>query len=117
MNDTFLDFINLQCEPRPNGETPIQTEAAKQHLHTLKNNWLLSENGNSISRVFKFKNYYETIAFMNAAALVAHQQDHHHPEITVSYNTCHIQYSTHSVGGLSINDFICAAKTDRMLRL
>ena len=114
MSGTFLDFINLQCEPRPNGELPIQTEDAKKYIHALKNNWLLSENGKSISRVFKFKNFYETMAFMNAVALVAHQQDHH-PEITVSYNTCHVRYSTHSVGGLSINDFICAAKTDRML--
>jgi len=114
MRKTLPDLITLQCEPRPSGEQAFQTEDAEQHISLLDENWKLSENGESISRSFKFKNYYETMAFVNAAALVAHQQDHH-PEMTVSYNTCHIQYSTHSIGGLSINDFICAAKTDRML--
>ena len=114
MSKTLSDFINLQCEPRPSGEQALQTEDAKQHINLLGDNWKLSEDEKSISRSFKFKNYYETMAFVNAAALVAHQQDHH-PEMTVNYNTCHIQYNTHSIDGLSINDFICAAKTDRML--
>ena len=69
-----------------------------------------------ISRIFKFKNYYETMAFVNVAAMVAHQQDHH-PDMNVGYNTCRIEYSTHSVGGLSENDFICAEKTNNTLKL
>ena len=63
----------------------------------------------TITHRYSFNNYYQTIAFVNVVAQIAHQQDHH-PDLTVSYNRCIVSYSTHSVGGLSINDFICAAK-------
>lgn len=63
---------------------------------------------------FTFRNYYETIAFVNAMAWVSHQQDHH-PELLVSYKLCAVAYTTHSVGGeLSENDFICAAKVSAL---
>jgi 4a-hydroxytetrahydrobiopterin dehydratase len=64
--------------------------------------------------MFQFKNYYETMAFVNAVAWVAHREDHH-PDLEVGYNKCTVRYSTHSVGGLSENDFICAAKVDSLL--
>jgi 4a-hydroxytetrahydrobiopterin dehydratase len=63
---------------------------------------------------FTFRNYYETIAFVNAMAWVSHQQDHH-PDLMVSYKLCAVSYTTHSVGGeLSENDFICAAKVSAL---
>jgi 4a-hydroxytetrahydrobiopterin dehydratase len=72
-------------------------------------------SGKRIAKTYKFKNYYETLAFMNAIAYVIHAEDHH-PEITLTYNQCVIKFDTHSVnggaGGLSENDFICAAKVD-----
>ena len=68
----------------------------------------------SIVRTFGFKNYYETIAFVNGLALIAHKEDHH-PDLEVSYNTCRVQYSTHSIDGISENDFICAAKINALL--
>jgi 4a-hydroxytetrahydrobiopterin dehydratase len=71
---------------------------------------------NQIARTFKFKNYYETLAFVNALAWISHREDHH-PDLEVGYNTCRVQYSTHSVGGLSENDFICAAKLEALLAL
>jgi len=68
-----------------------------------------------IAKKYQFKNYYETLAFINAIAYVIHAEDHH-PEITLTYNQCLIKFDTHSVnggsGGLSVNDFICAAKVD-----
>ena len=70
--------------------------------------------GGEIARTYKFKNYYETIAFVNAIAWVSHAEDHH-PDLEVGYNKCRVKYSTHSVGGLSENDFICAAKVDGLL--
>jgi 4a-hydroxytetrahydrobiopterin dehydratase len=69
--------------------------------------------GGEISKTFKFKNYYETMAFVNATAWVSHREDHH-PNLEVGYNKCKVRYSTHSVGGLSENDFICAAKLDEL---
>ena len=63
---------------------------------------------------FSFRNYYETIAFVNAMAWISHQQDHH-PELTVSYKLCGVRYTTHSADGeLSENDFICAARVSAL---
>ncbi|MDD4928077.1 MAG: 4a-hydroxytetrahydrobiopterin dehydratase [Gallionella sp.] len=69
-----------------------------------------------ISKTYPFKNYYQTIAFVNAVAWMTHKEDHH-PDLTVSYNSCRVEYSTHAIGGLSINDFICAAKVDALFTL
>ena len=54
------------------------------------------------------------MAFVNAVAWIAHQEDHH-PDLEVGYNRCHVRYSTHAIGGLSANDMICAAKIDDLL--
>ena len=69
-----------------------------------------------ISRTFNFKNYYETMAFVNATAWVSHREDHH-PDMEVGYNKVRMTYSTHSVGGLSENDFICAAKIESLMKI
>ncbi|MBS0309671.1 MAG: 4a-hydroxytetrahydrobiopterin dehydratase [Proteobacteria bacterium] len=76
------------------------------------------ENGKAdgnIVKTFAFQNYYETLAFVNAIAYVIHAEDHH-PDLLVGYNRCTVKFNTHSVndgkGGLSENDFICAAKVD-----
>ena len=68
----------------------------------------------NLVKVFPFKNYYETMAFVNLVAWIAHREDHH-PDMTVSYNKCRVAFSTHSVGGLSENDFICAARIESAL--
>jgi len=68
----------------------------------------------SISKVYEFDDFYETMAFVNAVAYVAHVEDHH-PELSVSYNRCTVTYSTHAIGGLSENDFICAAKIEALV--
>ncbi len=68
----------------------------------------------SIEKAFSFKNYYETIAFVNALAWICNTECHH-PDLAVSYSRCVVRFNTHSVGGISINDFICAAKTDALV--
>ncbi len=92
----------------------LSAEEVQRSLELVSDEWRLAQDGKSISRKFGFDNYYKTLAFVNVAAMVAHQQDHH-PDMTVTYNTCIVEYSTHSVGGLSLNDFICAAKVDGIL--
>jgi len=62
-----------------------------------------------IYKSYSFKNYYQCIAFVNALAWMTHREDHH-PTLSVTYNRCRVEYSTHSASGLSLNDFICAAK-------
>jgi 4a-hydroxytetrahydrobiopterin dehydratase len=69
-----------------------------------------------LAKTFGFRNYHETMAFVNAVAWVAHREDHH-PDLAVSYNRCRVEWSTHSVGGLSENDFICAAHVEAMLEV
>lgn len=69
----------------------------------------------SISKTFHFSNYYQTIAFVNAVAWMTHREDHH-PDLKVSYSACQVKYSTHSVGGLSEKDFICAAYVDALFK-
>ncbi len=76
--------------------------------------WVLQ--GDSIAKTYAFKNYFQTMAFVNAAAWVSHREDHH-PDIVVGYNQCLVSYVTHAINGLSENDFICAAKLDALFEL
>ncbi len=107
------DLLNQQCSSKV---ALLAQEQATGKINELSEQWTLSDNKKSIKRSFKFSNYYETMAFVNVVAMVAHQQDHH-PDMTVGYNTCGIEFSTHSVGGLSDNDFICAEKINNTLKL
>jgi 4a-hydroxytetrahydrobiopterin dehydratase len=106
-------FATRQCDPR----SPLLDQAdIERHLKEISPEWQLAEDGKSISRVFNFKNYYDTMSFVNVVAMVAHRQDHH-PDLNVTYNTCRVEFSTHSVGGLSMNDFVCAARVDGILKI
>ncbi len=69
----------------------------------------------ALEKTYRFANYHETMAFVNAVAFIAHAQDHH-PDLSVHYDRCVVRFSTHDVGGLSENDFICAAKADALIR-
>ena len=78
--------------------------------------WQLAGNGAdvAIEKTFRFADYHETLAFVNAVAFIAHTQDHH-PELTVGYNRCVVRWNTHDVGGLSETDFACAERVDALL--
>ena len=80
----------------------------------LHEDWTVDTEARQLRRSFRFGDYYQTIAFVNALAWVAHREDHH-PDLEVGYNRCTVRYSTHSVGGLSENDFICAARIDALV--
>ena len=110
---TLNDLLTGSCQPLTKEATCLN-KSESQELVALLPDWTLSRDGDSISREYQFKNYYETLSFLNAAAWIAHQEDHH-PDILLTYHHCTITYSTHSVAGLSLNDFICAAKTDNLL--
>ena len=97
-----------RCE----GETsPFVKEEVERYLISLAG-WEYIDA--SIVKLFEFKNYYRTMAFVNAVAWIAHSEDHH-PKLEVSYRSCRVCYSTHAIGGLSENDFICAAKVDTLI--
>lgn len=100
------------CRPVARDHGPLAPEQARALLTQL-DDWALSDGLDRIERRFQFDNYYRTTAFVNAVVWMVHQQDHH-PEIRFGYNFCHIGFSTHSVAGLSDNDFICAARVDAL---
>ena len=100
-----------QCKPA--GELlKLEPDAVNALLAKL-DGWQLNEAG-QLERPFVFHNYYETMAFVNAVAWIAHSQDHH-PDLQVGYKRCTVSYITHAVGGLSDNDFICAARVEHLL--
>jgi 4a-hydroxytetrahydrobiopterin dehydratase len=91
--------------------TAMDDATIDTHLKSLPG-W--ARVGNEIRKTFPFKNYHETMAFVNASAWVSHQQDHH-PDMSVHYNRCVVAYSTHDAGGITLNDFICAAKLEKLM--
>jgi 4a-hydroxytetrahydrobiopterin dehydratase len=107
------DLSKKHCVACEGGAEPLNEKETALML-TQVNNWSLNDSEKNISKVFKFKNYYETIAFVNSIAWISHQEDHH-PDLVVAYSKCEVHYSTHAIGGLSANDFICAAKIDDLL--
>ena len=110
---TASELTKRRCEPCEGGVPPLEPDAARQLMAALHEDWQLAEDGKSIERRFEFAGYHRTIAFVNALAWVA-ESEGHHPDLTVNYGKVHVIYSTHSIKGLSENDFICAAKIDRL---
>ncbi len=105
-----------QCRNLSADVPPLTDEESLAYLQRLDPQWQINNDDRIISNTFAFKNYYQTMAFVNVVAQIAHQQDHH-PDLSISYNRCTVKYSTHSVGGLSTNDFICAAKINAAVNL
>ena len=109
----MTNLLNKHCQACEGGVEVLSPDQARDMLAKIHADWTLNDAGNEISRSFRFKNYYQTMAFVNALAWVAHQEDHH-PDLEVGYSRCVVRYSTHAIGGLSENDFICAAKIDAL---
>lgn len=101
------------CTPIKRSALPISIDFANELLTQL-NDWTINQDNKTISKRYRFNNYYETITFVNTVAWIAHKEDHH-PDLRISYNRCLVTYTTHAVDGLSENDFICAAKIDALL--
>lgn len=99
------------CEGIGSALNAEQIQTLKPQLHT---DWQVSSDATRIKRHFSFANFYETMAFVNAIAWIANQ-DNHHPDLEIGYNYCHVTFMTHALHGLSMNDFICAAKVDALL--
>ena len=111
MADLNTDLTQKKCRPCEGSVPPLNEAQAAKYLKGLEG-WGLEKG--ELVRTFTFKNYYETVSFVNAAAWIAHREDHH-PEMEFGYKKCKIRYFTHSIKGLSENDFICAAKINRLL--
>lgn len=104
---TGSSLRTLDCRT---GQPKLADAAIDAALPTLPG-W--SRAGNALQKTYRFSDYYRTIAFVNAVAWIANQQDHH-PDLDVRYNRCGVTFSTHDAGGITLNDLICAARVDSL---
>jgi 4a-hydroxytetrahydrobiopterin dehydratase len=104
------DLTRQRCQPLES-QPPMDAATIQRHLAAAPG-WRLHDG--AIEKRFDFADYHRTMAFINALAWIAHVEDHH-PDVAFGYNRCTVRFNTHSVGGISINDFICAAKVDALL--
>lgn len=109
---SISELANRHCQPLKGPQHKLAAGAVAERLAALPG-WELVEDGAAIRKTFTFPDYYRTMAFVNALAYVAHAEDHH-PDLGVHYDRAVVRYSTHDVGGLSDNDFICAAKAESL---
>ncbi|MDC7806611.1 4a-hydroxytetrahydrobiopterin dehydratase [Luteimonas sp BLCC-B24] len=109
----LIPLADAHCLPRRGAEHRLPEARIRELLPDVPG-WTLAEDGQALTRTFRFDDYHRTMAFVNALAFVAHREDHH-PDLGVHYDRVVVRYSTHDVGGLSENDFICAAKADRLV--
>lgn len=108
------EWTQRHCQACEGGVAALDKSTAQQRLQALLPAWSLSDDGQSIHRDFTFKGFDRTMGFVNAIAWMANREDHH-PDLEVGYGHCHVHYTTHAIGGLSDNDFICALKVDGLV--
>ncbi len=110
MSESLADRRCKLCE---GGVEPLRSDQAEALMQALHVDWRLSDDGLEISRTFEFPAYSRSLGFANAVAWIAITEGHH-PVLTIEYGRCSVSYTTHAINGLSDNDFICAAKIDRL---
>jgi len=107
------NLAKRRCKPCEGDVDPLRREQVKDLMEALHDSWSVSDDGREIHRRFEFPAYSRTLGFANAVAWIAVCEGHH-PELVVNYGSLDVRYTTHAIGGLSDNDFICAAKVDRL---
>ena len=108
----MTDLESRHCKPCEGGVEPLDADAARDLLRAI-DGWELHADGKEIAKEFGFRNFYRTMSFVNAVAHIANIEGHH-PDLEVGYSRCLVRYTTHAIGGLSENDFICAARIDAL---
>lgn len=111
---TSPDLTRKRCVPCEGGVPALAPAAAAELKVALHPDWQLSADGQWLLRELRFPGYARTVGFVNALAWIA-ESEGHHPDLEVSYGRVLVKWSTHAVGGLTENDFICAAKADRLV--
>lgn len=108
-----MDLAHKRCRPCEGGVSPLAGHEVANLMKQL-DGWHPAHN--AIEKTYAFRDYYQTMAFVNAVAWLSHREDHH-PDLSVGFKHCRVEYTTHAIGGLSENDFICAAKVDALFAL
>jgi 4a-hydroxytetrahydrobiopterin dehydratase len=110
---SHTELASQHCQPRKGKEHALDATQIAALLQQLPG-WQLSADHKAIVKDFKFADFHRTLGFINAVGFMANHEDHH-PDIEAGYGHCHLLWSTHDVGGLSLNDFICAARVEALL--
>lgn len=110
---TFAELASQHCQPRKGAEHVLDGAHVTALLQQLPG-WQRSHDGKAIFKDFRFTDFRHTLGFINAVGFMANHEDHH-PDLEAGYGHCQLLWSTHDVGGLSLNDFICAARVEALL--
>ncbi|MEO8080004.1 MAG: 4a-hydroxytetrahydrobiopterin dehydratase [Caldimonas sp.] len=105
----MTNLLEQKCKAK--GVTAMSDAEVEDHL-AQASGWHVARG--ALEKTFSFKGWLETVAFVDALAWVCHVEDHH-PDLSVGFDRCTVRFSTHSVNGISFNDFICAAKVDALV--
>ena len=112
MNAPVNKLLDLRCRDYSNKESSLNLSEIEGHRHHTPE-WQFCATENELSRTYHFNSYKDTIGFVNTVASVAEDQNHH-PTMEVNYNRCKVCFNTHTVKGVTLNDFICAANIDAL---
>ncbi len=107
-----MELAKRKCVPCEGGVPPLKEDQIMEYLSIVNQGWV-AKNNKKIEREFNFVNFKHTMDFVNKVADIA-EQEGHHPDMHVSYGKVTIELWTHAIGGLSENDFILAAKIDKI---
>lgn len=110
---TTDDLASKNCEPCNGGVPPMSGDEAREKLAQL-DGWKLSDDGTTMRRRFEFKGFAKAVEMANLAAWLGNKQGHH-PDITFGWGYCEVAFTTHEAGGLTENDFICAARLNALV--
>ncbi|GAP67090.1 hypothetical protein MBSD_n2406 [Mizugakiibacter sediminis] len=110
---TLEHLAKMHCQPRKGAEHALTPAQLRDHLAALPG-WELEADGKAIRKDFRFPDFHRTLGFVNAIGYMANREDHH-PDLEVGYGHCLVRWSTHDVGGLSLNDMICAARVEAIV--
>lgn len=104
-----MKLAEMHCNVE-HAHTPLPPEQLGALLQALPGWEIIQQR---VTKTFEFVDFFETMAFVNALAWIAHQEDHH-PDLSVHYNRVRVEWSTHDAGQLTLNDLICAAKCETL---
>ncbi|WP_426688738.1 4a-hydroxytetrahydrobiopterin dehydratase [Rhodanobacter ginsengiterrae] len=107
------ELSTKHCQARKGKEHALDAADIAELLQRLPG-WKLANDGKAIVKDFRFPDFHHTLGFINAVGFMANHEDHH-PDLEAGYGHCQVLWSTHDVGGLSLNDFICAARLEALL--
>lgn len=113
MSDSNIPLANKKCVPCEGNVPPLIPEKAHEMMAQLNPEWMLVDDAHLLAKSFRFKDFKETMEFVNKIAAIA-EAEGHHPDLTVTYGAVTVELMTHAIGGLSENDFIVAAKIDQL---